>query len=577
MTTALTKHLTPDANASTHRVAVSRAMGADGGKVKPLRAYFELRYSYTIDPANGDETQTASALFPSGTYAALDFTPTWAHHRFVGWFPNAAVPSADIPSTTGEIEPEDSVVFERSTVYAHWQLPTTVTFDATSAGGTMPGGWTAPDYYAGQPYGTLPTPTKSGEVFLGWFTPGGVRVTASSTVPQGGVALAARFTAVTYATSYEATTTSSYKKTGIYSATSLNSSNPTVVDWGDGNVDVVYGSISQLVHEYATTGAHTVRISDTISTFALSTNNSTWYQTTSQNQYTVTRVTAMSSHITSLASYGFYYCQAMTAFVYPASTITSIPTYHFYYCIKLNVPAIPATVTSIGSYAFAYINQSQFSSITIPASVTSIGSSAFYYCYYLRYITFETGTSTLTLNSYAFAYTMYYSKASIDLSPRPITSIPSNCFYYCRYLNSVTFPTNATFTSIGNYAFYYCWYFQTGTCTIPDHVTSIGQYAFGYCYYLTAITIPASVTSIGGYAFYYCQRLQTIICLRTTAPTTNYATFGYSTYNYTGRTYYSAGTNRLRVPAGATGYTSSYWLNPLCQSSMCGFTLEEIQ
>ena len=575
MVSHLLKHMIPDASASTHRVAVSRTIGANDGEVKPLRAYFEMRYVYAIDPANGDETQTATALFPSGKYSALDFTPTWVHHRFVGWFPSSAAPSADIPSMVGQIEASDTVDYEIATAYGHWQLPTTVTFDAGE--GTMPGGWTAPDYYAGQPYGTLPTPTKSGEVFLGWFTPGGVRVTTSSIVPQGGVALLARFTAVTYATSYEATTTSSYKKTGIYSATSLDSSNPTVIDWGDGEVDVVYGSISQLVHEYATTGVHNVRISDTISSFALSTNNSTWYQTTSQNQYTATRVTAMSSRITSLASYGFYYCQALTEFTYPASSFTSIPTYHFSYCSRLNVPAIPATVTSIGTYAFAYINQSQFSSITIPASVTSIGSSAFYYCYYLRYITFATGTSTLSLGNYAFAYTMYYSQASIDLSTRPITSIPSNCFYYCRYLNSVTFPTNETFTSIGSYAFYYCWYYQTGTVTIPDHVTSIGQYAFGYCYYLTAITIPASVTTISGYAFYYCQRLQTITCLRTTAPTVNYGTFGSATYNYTGRNYYSAGTNRLRVPAGATGYTSSYWLNPLCQSSMCGFTLEEIQ
>lgn len=198
MTTALTKHLTPDANTSTHRVAVSRAMGADGGKVKPLRAYFELRYVYTIDPANGDETQAATALFPSGKYTALDSAPTWAHHRFVGWFPLAAVPSADIPSTTGEIEPEDSVVFERSTVYAHWQLPTTVTFDATSGGGEMPGGWMAPDYYAGQTYGELPKPTHPTLNFTGWYTQSGARITAASIVPQGGATLVARYAAQSF-------------------------------------------------------------------------------------------------------------------------------------------------------------------------------------------------------------------------------------------------------------------------------------------------------------------------------------------------------------------------------------------
>ena len=198
MTSALIKHMSPDANVSTHRVAVSRAMGADGGRVKPLRVHFEMLYTYTIDPANGDETQTATALFPSGKYAALDFTPTWAHHRFVGWFPLAVVPSADIPSTSGQIEADDPVEFSTATVYAHWQLPTSVTFDATSAGGEMPGGWTAPDYYAGQPYGTLPTPTHPTLNFTGWYTQGGARITAVSIVPQGGAALVARYAAQSF-------------------------------------------------------------------------------------------------------------------------------------------------------------------------------------------------------------------------------------------------------------------------------------------------------------------------------------------------------------------------------------------
>lgn len=198
MVTALTKHLTPDANGSTYRVAVSRAMGVDGGKVKPLRAYFEMPYTYIIDPANGDETQTASALFPSGKYAALDFTPTWAHHRFVGWFSEASTPSADVPSTMGEITPSDSVVFSIATIYARWQLPTSITFDATSGGGEMPGGWTAPDYYAGQPYGELPKPTHPELNFTGWYSASGERVTATSIVPQGGAALVARYAAQSF-------------------------------------------------------------------------------------------------------------------------------------------------------------------------------------------------------------------------------------------------------------------------------------------------------------------------------------------------------------------------------------------
>ena len=75
---------------------------------------------------------------------------------------------------------------------------------------------------------------------------------------------------------------------------------------------------------------------------------------------------------------------------------------------------------------------------------------------------------------------------------------------------------------------------------------------------------------------YYCQRLATIHANRTTAPTVQSATFGNSNNYYTGRASYSAGTNRLYVPAGATGYDASYGLSPLCNSTMCGFTKEEV-
>ena len=73
---------------------------------------------------------------------------------------------------------------------------------------------------------------------------------------------------------------------------------------------------------------------------------------------------------------------------------------------------------------------------------------------------------------------------------------------------------------------------------------------------------------------YYCQRLATIHANRTTAPTVSSATFGNGNTYYTGRNSYSAGTNRLYIPSGATGYDASYWADPLCSSTKCGFTRE---
>ena len=96
-----------------------------------------------------------------------------------------------------ELTNKSSVVYSIKTVYAHWQLPTAVTFDANTNGGAMPDGWKAPDYYAGQPFGSLPKPTHETLHFVGWYV-NGARVTATSIVPEGGVTLVAQFSAQSY-------------------------------------------------------------------------------------------------------------------------------------------------------------------------------------------------------------------------------------------------------------------------------------------------------------------------------------------------------------------------------------------
>lgn len=197
MVTHLVKHITPIDGISPNRVMASRAMGKIGGKVKPVRSYAEMKYVYEIDPANGDPKTTETTIFPSGKYDALDFIPNWEGHRFVGWFKDAASPSASIPSMSGEITADTPVIYALKTIYAHWQLPTNVSFDASTNGGAMPDGWVAPHYYAGQPYGSLPSPTHDTLNFTGWYA-NGVKVTITSVVPEGGVTLVAQYAAQSY-------------------------------------------------------------------------------------------------------------------------------------------------------------------------------------------------------------------------------------------------------------------------------------------------------------------------------------------------------------------------------------------
>lgn len=142
----------------------------------------------------------------------------------------------------------------------------------------------------------------------------------------------------------------------------------------------------------------------------------------------------------------------------------------------------------------------------------------------------------------------------VNLSPfkgAPIT-IMSNAFNGCRSLTSI----------------------EWGECTFPNAPRLIST--FINCVKLTSIDLSpfkdASMTDLTN-AFNGCVALHTIISPWMTAPNSGKTTFGTSTSNYTGRNTYNTGVNKLYVPTGATGYDSSYWLDPLQTSTKCGFTL----
>ena len=51
------------------------------------------------------------------------------------------------------------------------------------------------------------------------------------------------------------------------------------------------------------------------------------------------------------------------------------------------------------------------------------------------------------------------------------------------------------------------------------------------------------------------------------------SSFGSSSQNYVGYNFRNTGENTLYVPAGATGYDTGKWLDPLQNAEKCGFTL----
>lgn len=195
----------------------------------------------------------------------------------------------------------------------------------------------------------------------------------------------------------------------------------------------------------------------------------------------------------------------------------SIGDYAFYKTGEALELTIPATVKTIGNHAFegsdytryltsvtfeegsaletigAYaFSRAKISSFNVPASVTSIGAYAFYYCSELTSLTFEEGSAPLTFG------TTYGNDTGNVLNetlvteihfPGRLTVIGESAFDRNSKIETVTFGdqyTDSGFTK--------------------SNLTTIGEGAFRYASALSAITIPASVKNtdviaIGNEAF----------------------------------------------------------------------------
>ena len=103
------------------------------------------------------------------------------------------------------------------------------------------------------------------------------------------------------------------------------------------------------------------------------------------------------------------------------------------------------------------------------------------------------------------------------------------------------------------------------------------SYMFSNCSALTSLDLSnfntSKVTTMN-YLFNGCLNLKSIKLGEKVASTTvSSSTFGSSSSTYTGYNSRSTGENKLYVPVGATGYDTGYWLDPLQNTSKCGFTV----
>lgn len=227
---------------------------------------------------------------------------------------------------------------------------------------------------------------------------------------------------------------------------------------------------------------------------------------------------------------------------------------------------------NIGSYANYLTN------LTLEGNIKTIKSSAFKDCTALATIEIVPSISRIELDAFRNMHALKSVKIQDLESWCKIGFDTAYANPLCNggelILNGVTVTTlniPETIENIGSNSFYKC--NSITSVNIPDTVKTVGYSAFGECVNLNTVVMGSGISKLDEYAFYGCVNLGTIKISTVNAPTTYTTTFGVSSSTYTGVA--TSGENVLYVPAESTGYEESYWLDPLCNSTKCGFTLSK--
>ncbi len=129
----------------------------------PVTTYYTVTFN-----ANGGTVSPSTRQVASGTSVGSLPTPSRSNYTFDGWF-TAANGGTQITAST--------IVTASVTYYAHWTaIPVNYTVTFNPNGGTVSP--TSRVVASGSAVGPLPTPTRSGYMFAGWWTSlsGGTRV-----------------------------------------------------------------------------------------------------------------------------------------------------------------------------------------------------------------------------------------------------------------------------------------------------------------------------------------------------------------------------------------------------------------
>ena len=151
----------------------------------------------------------------------------------------------------------------------------------------------------------------------------------------------------------------------------------------------------------------------------------------------------------------------------------------------------PYTVTAIGDSAFNPSHTiTNVSSVFIPATVTSIGRFAFRCCKFLATVTFAEGSQLKSIGVSAFSGTTSAHPIFTEIQiPDSVESIGVNTFHFCTNLSSIRLPSNLEVLNAEMFS--YCT--ALSDVFLPASLTEIQSGIFSGCYNLTNIHYDGSM------------------------------------------------------------------------------------
>jgi len=160
-------------------------------------------------------------------------------------------------------------------------------------------------------------------------------------------------------------------------------------------------------------------------------------------------------------------------------------------CYPIEVVTIPKTVVSIGDGAFFF---TAITEITIPNGVNYIPHSAFMNCCFLRSVRLPASLTAIGTQAFAGC------PLPEIVFPERLITIGNNAFSECE-LQKIIFPKSLK--SIDYWAFK-CNEFQS--ITLPESLECVGESVFQYCKALVTVNISSRIL-YGGNAFAGCPKL----------------------------------------------------------------------